>query len=106
MKRGTEGREGSRAWWVENAPARGLQGSTGQSCPGGDGAAPGELAQRGFLCLPSIPSQGRAASDARIRNLCLPLSLHLYGQISSPSRSLSPSENYRNACQWAINTRG
>jgi len=57
MKRGTEGREGSRAWRAENAPAQGLQASTGQSLRGGDTAAQGESEQRGIMDLPSIPSQ-------------------------------------------------
>lgn len=57
MKKGTEGGEGSGAWRAENAPARGLQASTEPSRRGGDGAVLAESEQRGFMDLPSIPSQ-------------------------------------------------
>lgn len=81
MKRGTEGREGSRAWRVENAPARGLQGSAGQGCPGGDGAAPAESEQR-IPGLAQRPLAGTGAPDAGVKNLCPPLSLYLSTDIS------------------------
>lgn len=67
MKRETEGREGSRAWQAENTPAWGLQVSTGQSRREGDKAALAESELRGFIALPSNPSQERAASDAGIK---------------------------------------
>lgn len=57
MKRGTEGREGSRAWQAENAPVQGLQACTGQSRRGGDRGAPAESKQRRFMDLPSVSSQ-------------------------------------------------
>lgn len=50
--------------------------STGQSQRGGDGAALAEWEHRGFVDLPSIPSQGKAA-EAGIKNLHLSLFLCL-----------------------------